>query len=352
MSDFSDYIRYRLDFADGIPAVEDESFPVLDDDFLEVEPEATAQRSSWGNFRLVGNGVKTNEFCGRFMRFKGCPRVELHNKVTLDGQDCTGKVPFRPVLHFCDKPDCPVCFKHGWVFREANNIKVRLAEASKRFGAVEHVVCSVPVKDYDLNFDILRLKAEKLLVARGVVGGAMVFHAGRFTRRRGWYWSPHFHVLGFILGGYSRCRYCKHKNRCVKGCGGFDDRSWQHFLKDGWYVKVASSTQERKSVFHTAKYELGHATIDVSKVRFHVVTWFGVVSYRKLKVTVEKRKEVCPICQEDYVDLVYSGSKRFVTDVNSPDFKRELLEDYLEDGVPAFTEIVRSSRCGSGSYEE
>jgi len=39
--------------------------------------------------------------------------------------------------------------------------------------------------------------------------------------------------------------------------------------------------------------------------------WFGCCSYRKLKVTVEIKRKVCPICQHDLEKLRYIG--------NSPD---------------------------------
>jgi hypothetical protein len=53
----------------------------------------------------------------------------------------------------------------------------------------------------------------------------------------------------------------------------------------------------------TAWYQLNHASYDKTKKRFHIATWFGVCSYRKLKVTPEKRKELCPICQHELVDI-------------------------------------------------
>jgi len=154
-------------------------------------------------------------------------------------------------------------------------------------------------------------------------------------------------VLGFILGGYSRCRRCKRKWNCLAGCGGFDDRSYQNFLKDGFYVKVLG---KRKTVFGTAWYQLNHSSIDVTKKRFHVSTWFGVCSYLKLKVRVEKRKELCPICQHDLIGIDYHGIKSFVKDRCSPDYKQDSLEDYEEDGYSVWAERVRK-RYGSGSYE-
>ena len=71
------------------------------------------------------------------------------------------------------------------------------------------------------------------------IGGCMIFHGYRVDRRRDvLFWSAHYHVLGFVYGGYSRCRECPRKWNCLKDCGGFDDRAWQGFQSDGYFVKV------------------------------------------------------------------------------------------------------------------
>ena len=277
---------------------------VLEDDFDEEPVEVG--NFDLGDFELVGHGEVTNENCGRFSGyFYGCLRVDLHKLITLDGVNYAGKVYAKPYFHSCDKPSCPVCFKYGWVVREARSIVARLEVASKRFGLVEHVVCSVPTKDYGLSFNAMRLKAVKVLKSRGIVGGVLVFHAFRFNLEKWWYFSPHWHVLCFVLGGYAKCRNCKRKWNCLEGCGGFDDRAWQAFQKDGWYVKVLG---KRKSVFRTAAYQLNHSSVKKGAVRFHVASWFGNCSYRKLKVTAEMRKSVCPISKHDLEKLRYNGS--------------------------------------------
>jgi len=305
----------------------------LKDDF-DGEPVETSF-GSYGDFQLVGHGEVTNEKCGRFSSFYGCARVELHNRIQLDGKNFKGKVYVRKVFHSCDKPSCPVCYKYGWAVRQARKIDSRLAEASKRFGQVEHIVASVPARDYGLSLEDLRSKVNKILAIRGVIGGNKIYHGFRYNRRKQWYFSPHFHVLGFVLGGYSRCRNCERKWNCLAGCGGFDDRSYQNFLKDGYVVKVLG---KRKTVVGTAWYQLNHASIDVTKKRFHVATWFGACSYRKLKVTTEYKKAICPICRHDLVRLDYLGIKNFVFNKDSLEFRRESFEDYEEDGRVVWVE--------------
>lgn len=106
---------------------------------------------------------------------------------------------------------------------------------------------------------------------------------------------------------------------------------------------------KRKTVFGTAWYQLHHSSVKKDVKHFHVATWFGVCSYRKLKVTVEYRKEVCPICQHDLFDLGYFGGERFVLDGSSSDYERDSYENYEEDGRAVWVERIKR-KYGSGSY--
>ena len=343
-----------MSFSDGSSGL------MLRQDFkrLAVEGLKEGEWGSYGVFRLVGNGEKSRVDCGLWATFKGCLNVEGHNKVFFDEKgvpvDCSRKIYARHVRRWCYAPSCPVCFEHGFALREANRIEVRLREASKRFGLVEHIVVSVPVKDFGLEYNALRRKVVKVLKSRGVVGGVLIFHGFRVNKvgLTYWYWSPHFHVLGYVLGGYSRCRSCTNRVCVGKGnydkCDGFEAKTRRLNVKDGYIVKVLG---ERKTVFGTAFYQLTHSSYRVDVRRFHIATWFGVVSYRKLKVTIEKRRELCPLCQEELVSLVYSGRRHIVKDRFSPEYKRSGWFDYEEDGCPVWFEYVEPKRYGSGSYE-
>jgi len=282
-------------------------------DYSEGEP---LDGSSFllGNYELVGHGRVTSPTCGMFSNlFLGCDCVEKHDRVTLDGVVHRGEVHIhKPVFLSCDKPSCPVC-KDSWANREAMAIEHRLAEGSKHFGQVEHLMISVPYCDYGLDIDVLREKIIKLLKGRGIVGACLIPHGGRYAnpveaRRKGvvagWRLSVHFHVLGYILGAYSKCRHCERKWNCDPACDGVDSRLWKAFNEDGYYMKVFG---KRKSVFKTARYLLGHSTMKRNSVRSHIVTWMGCVSYRKMKVTKDMRKALCPICHEPMVLLRYKG---------------------------------------------
>ncbi len=310
------------------------------EDGLDVEP-VEGEWGSYGKYRLVGNDEVTNVFCGKFMSYKGCLRVDLHDIIASDGKNYKGKVYVRKFYHWCNKPSCPICFKRGWAVREAGNIELRLAEASKRFGLVEHVVCSVPLRDYGLTFEALRVKAVKVLFGCGVVGGVLIFHGFRYNLQKHWYWSPHWHVLGFILGGYARCRHCKGGN-CY-GCDGFEGRVYRCYRDNGYIVKVLG---ERKTVFGTAWYQLNHASVKVGVERFHVATWFGICSYRKLKVTVEYKRNVCPICEHDLGAIRYNGN-RFVKDENLSSDKREFFADAVDEcGFAMWVSCVGAKHVG------
>jgi hypothetical protein len=311
---------------------------------IRIQEQVSQSYEYWGtfgDFQLVGHGEQTSANCGKFVSFKGCLHVELHDKTTLDGVNFKGKVFVRKVHASCDKPICPVCYKSGWAVREADRITQRIQKASKSQGLAEHIIVSVPKTDYGLDFEQLRLKVIQILNSRGVIGGVLIFHGFRYRsydtinggirNMRGWYWSPHFHCIGFILNGYSECRHCpKFESKSVitcAGCTGFEARTRRQFEKDGYIVKVKG---ERKTIMGTAWYQLNHSSVKREVARFHVATWFGTCSYRKLKVTIEKRKEFCPICRSELVPLKYHGKRCFIYSRDSIDYQRSEFCDMNE----------------------
>lgn len=322
----------RADFEDDIITDEQPNDELIKQGLIEtIHPEPNRRWGEYGVFRLVGHGEITNpNTCGKHTTTKGCLHVEKHNIATLDGKNYVGKIYYRRHPLYCYKSSCPVCYKHGWAIREAGRIEHRIKEASKQFGLAEHIVLSVPLREYHLSFKALRNKAAKVAKKRGVIGGCLIFHGFRYKPYKGWYWSPHFHCIGFVFGGYARCRNCERKSNCDSGCNGFDSRAWKLFNKDGWYVKVLG---KRKTIFGTAWYQLHHSTYDSSVRNFHIATWFGVCSYRKLKVTPEVRKELCPICQSELVDIRYTGFNR-----EQFSGRREGFADLVENGVSVWSE--------------
>lgn len=320
----------------------------LDDSDHEPEPiENNGFR--YGNLQLVGHSEQTKPDCGHGFSWYGCLRVDLHSRsgVGLDGVDYRNKVFVKRVVDSCDKPSCPKCYKYGWATREARNIEFKLAVASKQFAEsglcnsqVEHVVCSPPVRLYGLSYEDLRAEAYEALRVRGVAGGVLIFHAFRYNKFHFWYFSPHFHVLGFLLNEH-RCRGCE--RICRDDCDGFERITRLCHEKDGFIVKVLG---KRKTVGGTAWYQLNHSSIDVSKKRFQVANWWGVCGKRKLKISPEvkkawdeSRKSVCPLCKHELVPLRYFGSVALAFGSGFP--KKGLWMDFEENGQPAWAEDTR-----------
>jgi len=357
-ADGSEAFRLRQEFKEF-----NEAEGPSDDDIDNVVPVETPA-IEFGDFILVGHGEVTNENCGVFRSHWGCLRVDLHNRVKMvkvyDREkkkdvvvSTVGKGYVRKVFRSCDKPSCPICYKYGWAGRQARKVELRLAELSKGYvdskgnkhsglGQVEHIVVTFPKKFWVLGYEVLKNKCSKVLSNRDVIGGFAIFHGFRYNLRQYWYWSPHWHVLGFLRGGY-KCRSCKKIEKTGKcgienrNCDGFVNRNYREFEKDGCIVKVKGL---RKTVRGTARYLLDHSCIRKGVKRPHAGVWFGVCSYRKAKIKVEKKGCTCPICKCELVKLRNFGGDDF-------DGHEGFVRVFDEHGNPLWVEDER----GSGSYE-
>jgi hypothetical protein len=305
---------------------------------------------SWGRdgrCERVGHGKQTSSKCGQTLGFKGCLQPELHDHTSFDSNGLPvnhhGNAYIKRMVHSCDKPECPVCFKRGFAVREAGKVEQRLLAAQKKFGVCDHIIQSVPQSDYGLSYEKLKAKALENLRKLGVIGGVLIFHMERFHNRRealeknapqGWYVSLHFHILGVIDKGYN-CRSCnKSRSECLWCCE-FDGRARRmYYEKDGSGAGCITKVKEkRKTVFGTAYYQLNHATLIRGKKRSHVVTWFGVCSYKQLHLEKSDRikRNVCPICQSELVEVFCVGENEF----KNAFWLTELEEPYLDkDGMP------------------
>jgi hypothetical protein len=87
-----------------------------------------------------------------------------------------------------------------------------------------------------------------------------------------------------------------------------------------------------------------HSSVKRNVERFHVATWFGTCSYRKLKVTIEKRKEFCPICQHELVPLRYLGNRCFIYSKDSVDYQHSEFCEMDEGGGEVGLEDVRREK--------
>lgn len=272
---------------------------------------------------LVGQNSPTKESCGKIGVFYGCVNVAGHHD-HFDGEGkfvhCEGKVYMRYGKHSCDRYSCKVCYRRV-AGRQAVRAEERLAEGSKKFGLAEHIIASVPLRLYYItDGHRLKLLARKIVEKVGVIGGSDVFHGFRYSYAKGWYWSPHIHHLGYILGGY-KCRNCPNfdfaSHSVCGNCNEFEARVRRMNDRDGWIVKVArdrisGKAEVRKSVRKTLGYELAHASVPVGVRRFRVLTYWGCMSYRKLKVTHKRVKRLCPLCHFELKAFRYNGSDALV----------------------------------------
>lgn len=291
-----------------------------------------------GSFIPVGRGVRSSTLCGSHRSFSVCFNVAGHKGKFLDGVDCTDKVVVRHNHLWCKKSSCPVCFINGWSVNRARSIADRLETGVNRgFGQVEHIMVSVPVADRGLSESVMRKKCRDALKDRGVIGGCMIFHGFRIDKKANVLrWGAHYHVLGFLDGGYG-CRDCT-KPSCV-GCAGFERRTREFFKSDGCIVKVMAEREkshydDKPNVFGTAHYQLNHASVKVGLARFHAVTWFGNCAKRKFKSVKFNVVELsCPLCEHEMVKSMHVGERHIVKDVGSSAYV-PVYADVPEDYVP------------------
>ena len=294
----------------------------------------------------VGRGDRSSILCGRWVSLSVCKNVAEHKGKFVDGVDCTGKVIARHNHLWCHKSSCPTCFIRGWSVRQARSIESRfVAGDSRGFGKVEHVMVSVAVADRGLSESTMRKKCRDALRDRGIIGGGMIFHGYHIDKKRQVLsWQPHYHSLGYVIGGFDRCRDCVHDRSDCSFCDGLKGREVRGFAKDGYLVKVLA---ERKTVFGTAFYQLNHSTVRVGIKRFHVVTWFGVCGCRKFKSAVVMAEILCPVCSSEMNRAVYVGKRRIVKDVGHVDYVPWFADDeFDENGQPKYIDVVGSRSFG------
>lgn len=230
----------------------------------------TAEHDEW---RLPATG-DAHDWCGLW-RSVGCLNIEKHKQLGF------GDVVFvKQYQRSCFRPVCKICYEK-WIGRQANRSTTRIQKYSEQTGRIPiHVVLSVSNWDFYLPFKEMKKKARKILKEIGMAGYAMIFHPFRFNKKiRCWYYSPHFHVVGF----------------------GRVDGIANSFYKNHWFIKDLGI---RKSVFHTFYYLLSHCGI---KKGFHALSWAGVLSYSKLKIHDEPIITKCPLCNGEFVELYFDG---------------------------------------------
>jgi hypothetical protein len=250
-----------------------------------ILPKAKSILESLGlDWRLPGYGKQYND-CGDW-RARGCLNVGDHVQSELD-QETKNKIYVEYYHRSCYRAECPVCYEK-WAGKEASKIEHRLKHLWKH-GKVLHVTVSPSEKDVlNIPFEKLRQKAYRIAKNRGIIGGSMIWHPFRERDNGTWYFSPHFHILGF----------------------GWVQNVAESFKKDGWLVKNIQEGKEERSIFRTAMYQLSHCGIDANK-KHRPVSWFGVCSSagknHAFVPPMEKEKHICPCCKAELIQLRYFG---------------------------------------------
>lgn len=341
---------------------------VLDSEVLSEEILARVRMLVWGIWGLMGHGVEPLDTCGLHRRFNGClGRDGSHDKVDVYGHNFHGKMAYQDVFMRCYRARCFVCFREGFVKRVADRVTGYLEELSKKLGLVEHGTISVPLKDYArlLKMGVKEFSAywrmvEGVLLELGVVGVSM-FHPARYSPDRGWYFSPHFHFSGCIVPSYGRCRRCTDKvcrgrSGEFSRCDGFDARCRRVNVDFGFIIRVFGKRKkewirydfdgedvivlgDKDNVRGTVAYELSHAGLVVGSKRANVVHWFGV-KLRGMKIVVVRRKQLCPACGGEFVQIrrlrfdfdLPSGRGVHFIDLCGSDGEERFIEAFADSG--------------------
>ena len=215
-----------------------------------------------------------HDWCGMWQTV-GCLNSATHQMLGKGK-----RVYLKQYVRSCYRPSCTECYPK-WIARQANRSTRRIeafGEKSKRMPI--HLLLSVSQSQYGTSYDILKKRAREILKTIEFEGASIIFHPFRFHKSaRTWYYSPHFHLVGY---GW--------RTQIHKGYGKF-----------GWYVKDLGI---RQSVFQTYCYLLSHCGI---KKRVHAVLWVGSLSYSKLRVEKEPLITCCPICGGDFMPIYYDG---------------------------------------------
>ena len=87
------------------------------------------------------------------------------------------------------------------------------------------------------------------------------------------------------------------------------------------------------------------SVIKVARARCRVVVWWGSCSYTKLKVTIAVRKQLCPFCGSELVDLDYSGSMVLITNRTAVGYVRDNWLPLFENGIRVWRVLPKRRRC-------
>lgn len=242
-------------------------------DILDWTPPDT-QIAGWG---LPGHG-ETKDDCGTFF-MRGCLNTEEHP---------FGQAIFKPMVRRCFDPKCPEDW-YSWAKRAASRMTNRIEAAQTlddTLGEAIHFIASVPKDSWFLPKNRLTDLAYAIAKRVGFVGGCAIYHPFREKPGGRWYFSPHFHMIGY----------------------GWIIETKAEFQRSGWICKNAGI---RKTVFGTAFYQLTHCGVWYGEGKKHSITWFGYLAYNKLRLPKSEGSHLdqvfCPVCGQKLKRLFWIG---------------------------------------------
>jgi len=251
--------------------------------------------TNWNDMNHEGWGFPATAephcWCGFFTTL-GCPYDIDHKRLGYGYRVFVKQFP-----RSCYRPICTTCYLK-WISRESNKATTRIEEYERQNPGKKpiHVFFSPPKWMQGYSVEKLREEVKLVLKKTKVDGGSIIFHPFRkYPKTRNWYYSPHFHFVGF--GSY----------RNIATAFG-----WKR-----WYV---GNKGFRKSVFQTYCYLLSHCGV---KKRNHTVTWVRGLSYSKLHVPKIESLTNCPACGRKFIEIYYDG----IHPVVPPDRQFEGLVD-------------------------
>lgn len=232
-------------------------------------------QAEYEGYRLPAT-EEAHSWCGDWS-YLGCLNVDGHA-----GTEAQGKAFIKTFQKHCFRSSCEECASN-WMSRESNKSASRLEVYEKKTGEkAKHIILSPGENFKNKSIPELRKEAYKILKFVKAKGGCLVVHPFRNyktydfqngkTNSDFWYPAVHFHIVGF----------------------GWLENIVENYKKNGWVVKNKGT---RESNFGTIRYILSHAGI---KKKSHTLTWFGDLSYSKLKVPEFVNEErICPYCSEE-----------------------------------------------------
>lgn len=241
-----------------------ESYPAkTQSKFFDWYEQTNYDAVEWHGWNLPMSG-QPKEDCGKWA-WRGCLEHKKHSD---------GMIRAQTYQISCFRAQCPKCAGH-WAKRATARILDRLKASKKNQKFLKHVVVSPPRWLQHKPIEDLRKEARKMAKRAGIIGGLDIVHPFR-QKGKQWYLSPHFHYLAW----------------------GWVAKTDEIFQKNGWLVKNIGI---RENPIGIVMYLLSHAGI---KKRRHTITWFGALSYSKLKVEKLDFGIKCPECEGVFQRLI------------------------------------------------